>query len=241
MGVFARVHIGDVTVSALDRFGGHSSAPYDSFNVADYVGDVEADVHRNLVDLCTMVDAQELAVMQAEHGCRATFASSGGMCEPADVIVSKSPGLALLALAADCVPIALVDHKSRVVSVAHMGWRGLLAGAVDSALDAMRDADALVSQITAVVGPSICGKCYEVSTDLAQEITQQHPHAAVDEQHIDLGRAAIERLKSFGVSVEQIAGCTYEDTSLFSYRRADGPTGRGGLVVMLPSEGARHG
>ena len=164
MGVFARVHIGDVTVSALDRFGGHSSAPYDSFNVADYVGDVEADVHRNLVDLCTMVDAQELAVMQAEHGCRATFASSGGMCEPADVIVSKSPGLALLALAADCVPIALVDHKSRVVSVAHMGWRGLLAGA-----------------------------------------------------------------------------CTYEDTSLFSYRRADGPTGRGGLVVMLPSEGARHG
>ena len=241
MGVFARVHIGDVTVSALDRFGGHSRAPYDSLNLADYVGDVEADVHRNLVELQTMVDAQELAIMRAEHGCRATLATAGGLCDLADVIITKTLGLALLALAADCVPIALVDSASRIVAVAHVGWRGLMAGAVDSAIDAMSEAGALLSQTVAVVGPSICGNCYEVSTDLAQEITRHYPEAAVDERHVDLARAVIERLKSRGLSVEHVAECTYENTAFFSYRRAAGPTGRGGLVVVLPKEGASHG
>jgi len=241
VGVFARVQISDVTVSALDRFGGHSRAPYDSLNLADYVGDVDADVRRNFAEVRSMVDAQDLAIMRAEHGRRATFATADGMCDPADVIVTKTPGLALLALAADCVPIALVDPASRIVAVAHVGWRGLLAGAVDSALDAMNVAGAHVSQITAVVGPSICGSCYEVSTDVAKEITRHHPEAAVDERHVDLAKAVIERLKAQGTSVKEIAACTYENTALFSHRRAGGPTGRGGMVVMLPREGASHG
>ena len=242
MTIFAQVRVSDVTVTALDRLGGHSSIPFDSLNVADYVGDDEMCVASNIALVAECVGATDVAVMNAEHGNRVTKVSGGGKCEPADVIVTSTPGLALLALAADCVPVALVGRDVNVVAAVHIGWKGLLAGVIDSSMQAMVQSGAQPTHMTAVIGPSICGSCYEVSTDLAHRIAHAYPTAWVDERHVNLARAVSDGFAGFGVHVEQIPGCTYESENLFSYRRAAGsPTGRGGLVVMLPSVGDERG
>jgi copper oxidase (laccase) domain-containing protein len=129
-----------------------------------------------------------------------------------------------------------------VVAVVHIGWKGLLVNVIDAAVATMLEHGADLSQTVAVIGPSICGTCYEVSTELAQRITTEHPAARVDERHVDLARAVQAQFERHGIQVQRIAGCTYESDDLFSYRRAHGqPTGRGGLVAMLPVSGASHG
>lgn len=242
MSIYAQVRVADVTVVALDRMGGHSVAPFDSLNLADYVGDSLESVAENIHQVLQYLGADDIAVMNAEHGNHATVVSVGGKCAPADVLVTQVPGLALLALAADCVPVALVDSTADVVAVVHVGWKGLMANVVRSALSAFQDSGANLSQTVAVIGPSICGTCYEVSLELAQLISAAHPASAVDERHIDLAVGVSAALEQQGVQVQRIDGCTYESQDLFSYRRAQGqPTGRGGLAVMLPPTGRTSG
>ena len=242
MSVYAQVQVAGITVIALNRMGGHSVAPFDSLNLADYVGDDSDCVALNISEVAGYCGAVDIAVMSAEHGNQVFVASQGGKCEPADVIVTQVSGLALLALAADCVPVALVDSTASVVAVVHIGWKGLLANVIDSAMEALLLNGAHPHQTVAVIGPSICGTCYEVSAELAEAITVAHPAASVDSQHVDLACAVQVNLESHGVQVKRMDGCTYEDETLFSYRRASGqPTGRGGLAVMLPVHGATHG
>ena len=242
MSIYAQVRVADVTVVALNRMGGHSVAPFDGLNLADYVGDKPESVAQNIGQVSQHLGADDIAVMNAEHGARVTVVSAGGKCAPADVVVTQVPGLALLVLAADCVPVALVDVNANVWAVVHIGWKGLMANVMSSALSAFQDCGANLSQTVAVIGPSICGQCYEVSAELAQLITAAHPAVAVYERHIDLAGGVNVALEQQGVQVQRIAGCTYESGELFSYRRAQGqPTGRGGLAVMLPQTGRTYG
>jgi len=238
MSVYAQVRVADVMVVALARMGGHSVAPFDSLNLADYVGDDSESVAQNIQQVAHLLGAHDIAVMNAEHGNRVTMISSGGKSEPSDGMVTQIPGLALLALSADCVPVALVDASANVVAVVHIGWKGLMANVISSALRAIQDIGANLSQTVAVIGPSICGACYEVSAELAKRIADAHPAASVDERHVDLAEGVHAKLEQNGVQVQRIKGCTFESEDLFSYRRAQGQsTGRGGLAVMLQSAG----
>jgi copper oxidase (laccase) domain-containing protein len=92
------------------------------------------------------------------------------------------------------------------------------------------------SSISAIIGPSICGKCYEVSEDIFREVTEIHPEAAARRSDgsfaLDLPRALTAVLESQGISVTQEGNCTVEDSQLFSYRR-DGVTGRQVGVICL--------
>ena len=242
MSIYAQVRVADVLVTALDRMGGNSAPPFESLNVADYVGDNSDCVDNNISEVAKYCGATQIAVMSAEHSNRVTVATSGGRSEPSDVIVTRVPGLALLALSADCVPVALVDSTARVVAVVHIGWKGLLVDVIEAAVVALSQHGADLAQTVAVIGPSICGACYEVSTELAGRITAVHPAALVDERHVDLAQAVQVQLEGHGVEVQRMAGCTYESEVLFSYRRAQGsPTGRGGLAVMLPVAGVSNG
>jgi len=103
-----------------------------------------------------------------------------------------------------------------------------------AAINEMRSRDN--SEITAVVGPSICGECYEVSQDIYDEVSKRFPLAASKTRDggfsLDLSRALIDQLRGFGVRVVDEGRCTVEESSLYSYRR-DGVTGRQVGVVWL--------
>jgi YfiH family protein len=233
---YARVFIKDIEVVALSRSGGQSSRPFDSLNLAPYVGDDAVAVTANQTAVKTLVGADGISVMNAEHGCVVNVVTKSGLAPAGDGLVSTTPNIALLALAADCVPFAVADPVNRVIAVGHAGWRGVLANVMQSVLDAFVAQGGNLQSAQAVIGPSICANCYEVPNERVALFRGTSSSAIADEFHLDLSTGVRSVLLQSISKVHQIPGCTFEDTHLFSYRRANGaPTGRGGLVIVMPS------
>jgi YfiH family protein len=135
-------------------------------------------------------------------------------------------------MVADCIPLLMASSKT--VAAVHVGRKGLMNKVAVATVQEMRSRD--TSQITAVVGPSICGKCYEVSQDIYDDVAKSFPLAESKTRDgalaLDLSRALIDQLESIGVKVINEGRCTVEDINLYSYRR-DGVTGRQVGVVWL--------
>lgn len=217
-----------VLIAFADREGGTSAAPYDSLNLAARVGDEPDKVATNRARVAQAAgfDVASLVLARQVHGCDVLVAGPGdsGVMGEADVLVSRTPGLVIGILTADCVPVILAGEH--VVAVAHAGWRGLVAGAIDAAI-------AEVGEVThAWVGPSIHACCYQVGPEVIEAFrTRDLPVASAD--HVDPGHAAVVALQRAGVTnVEVTTDCTSCDPRYFSYRR-DGVTGRQGAFVGL--------
>jgi YfiH family protein len=163
--------------------------------------------------------------------------ASGGPAPEADALVTAAPGLALVVLVADCAPVLLADPTAGVVAVAHAGRRGMAGGIVAATLDAMRSLGAQPGSTSALVGPAICGRCYEVPEDLQAEVTAIEPAARSTTRSgtagLDIRAGVVAQLEAAGVaSTEVDPTCTAEAAWLYSHRR-DGVTGRfAGLVCL---------
>ena len=233
--VYDSVRVGNIEVVALSRNGGVSVGDFESLNLANYVGDLPEVVAENITRAGKVVNAKCVAVMQGEHGNKVHHVTEPGYAKPGDGLVTNVPGLALLALAADCVPFALVDPVARVIAVGHAGWKGVCVNVMKSVSDEFLAVGGNPKQSTAVIGPSICGECYEVSPERVAELRTAAPEAILNERHIAVGKGVVAELSRQGFSINQMSGCNFEDDLLFSYRRAAGaPTGRGGIIVALP-------
>lgn len=225
-----------------DRIGGVSVKPFDRFNLAEHVGDDPAAVVANRAVVAERVGSG-VVFMRPQHGAKVAILGAeylDGRDPPeADVLVTTVRGLGLATLAADCVPLLIHDGLSGAVAAVHIGREGLRVGVVDAAVAALVDLRGgwhHEGKITASIGPAICGRCYEVSTELMDLVAKHHPEAASTTSWgrpaLDLPRAVAERLTGLGVtSIIRHRSCTFEDSSLFSYRR-DRVTGRQAGVVM---------
>lgn len=229
---------GSARWAVTDRAGGVSVAPYDGLNLGDHVGDDPAAVAANRARVADGVaGARALVFMRQVHGT-AVVEVVDPPAEPpeCDALVTASPGLALAALVADCVPVLLADPVAGVVGAAHAGRAGVRDGVVGAALDAMARLGADPTRTRAVLGPAVCGACYEVPDELRAEVAATAPAAwAVSRQGspaLDLRRGLAASLTARGVAVETVGGCTREAPQWFSYRR-DGVTGRFAGLVWL--------
>lgn len=240
MTIYRQQTFAGIDVVALDRHGGVSTGKFDSLNLAPYVGDERDRVLRNIEIAGSSVGAINIAYLRAEHGNTVHVVNDiVGLIElsPGDAAVTNQSEIALLALSADCVSGAIIDPVNRVIGVFHAGWKGVLARVAISTWETMQSLGATAQTSRAVLGPAICGSCYEVPADRVDEFREAEPGCIVDARHIDIGagiRAQLERLQ---LPVEKMPGCTFEDQNLFSFRRANGePTGRGGLIVCMQPE-----
>lgn len=234
--IYDSVRVGDIEVVALSRNGGVSVGNFDSLNLANYVGDDPRAVAQNIERAGASVNVADVCVMQGEHGNKVHLVKSPGYADKGDGLVTNAPGLALLALAADCVPFALVDPVQRVVAVGHAGWKGVALNIMQSLTEGFVSLGGEPTASTAIIGPSICGSCYEVPAERVAELEAVSPASIKDSRHIDVAAGVKSVLSESGFKVEQIPGCNLEDDRLFSYRRAAGePTGRGGIIVALPN------
>ncbi len=147
----------------------------------------------------------------------------------ADALVTAAPGLALTVLTADCGPVLFADTKAGVVGAAHAGWRGALSGVLEAVLNAMEAAGANRADTTAVIGPTISQKNYEVGPEFLDGFLAEDPAYARffsggtgDRAHFDLPSFGLHRLRSAGIGhAEWIGHCTYANPELFfSYRRS---------------------
>ena len=170
--------------------------------------------------------------MNQVHGDEVAEVKSIGEDPTCDALITRAPGIALAVMVADCIPLLL--SSSTVIGAVHVGRRGLMNSVAVKAVDAMRKLGA--DQIHAQLGPSICGRCYEVPQELADEVVAQHPAASSLTNNLtpalDLPRALIADLVASGVTYEASAICTLENDEYFSYRRHN-ITGRNAGVVWL--------
>ena len=224
-----------------DRRGGRSRAPYDSFNLGDHVGDDPGDVaaNRSRVARELGVGADRLVWMNQVHGSTVAVVDGpqDGPVAATDALVTATPGLVLGVLAADCVPVLLTDPVAGVVAAVHAGREGLRRGVLPATLSAMAGLGARARHVTALLGPAVCGACYEVPQPMQAEVAAVAPAAAVPTRRgtagLDLRAGLAEILGRAGVTeVVHDPRCTVEDPQLFSHRR-DGVTGRQAGLVWL--------
>jgi YfiH family protein len=232
--VFGRVSIEGIHAIALNRTGGTSQSPFDSLNLASYVGDDPQCVAANLEVVKELVTAEGVCVMNAQHGNQVHVVSEPGIALPGDGLITNQAQLALVSLAADCVPFGLIDPVNRVIAVGHAGWRGVLANVMQSLLDEFLASGAQLNHTQAVIGPAICANCYEVPIERVEMFRQVRPEAISSAKNLDLIAGVISVLAPQVTQIHELTGCTFEKSEFFSFRGAGGqPTGRGGLVLAM--------
>lgn len=228
------------------RSGGRSHAPWDSLNLAVHVDDAFATVQENRALLTEQLGVTGLAFAKQVHGngvrvVRGLSKKTTRGLDDTDALVTTVPGLALVIMGADCLPVLLAGSGAdpvagaHVVGAAHVGRGGLLTGVLPALVEVMRSEGAV--RLTAVIGPGICGACYEVPGSLAGEVDKAVPGTRCATRQgtvgIDLLAGARTQLSGCGVPAVAVGGCTLEQPErFFSYRR-DGRTGRHAGVVWL--------
>ena len=256
----------DAAVTA--RSGGVSSGPYATLNLSLSVGDDPGCVLENRRRLAGSFGAspQDFVFARQVHGAgvrvvgaadrgSGTFRLDDAIAD-ADALVTKSPGVVLAMLTADCVPIVLHDPVAGVLACVHAGWRGTVAGVTAAALAAMQTLGSRPSDVIAGIGPAIAAARYQVGADVRQAVTQAfgpaatifarpdaRPGAGPDRWLLDLWAANRHALVEAGVPAPQIhtttlpTGPTGPTTPtgpgyFFSDRTAR-PCGRLALVARL--------
>ncbi|WP_028645690.1 polyphenol oxidase family protein [Nocardioides sp. URHA0020] len=176
-------------------------------------------------------------LMHQVHGAHVHVVDGPASAVPdADALVTALSGEALLARAADCVPVLLVAASGEVGAV-HAGREGVRHGVVAAALALLHELGA--TDVRAWVGPHICGRCYEVPAQLRDEVAAVVPATRATTSWgtpaLDLGAGVRAQLAAAGVPAVDVGGCTREDEALHSYRRDGAAAGRlAGVVWRTP-------
>ena len=235
-----------VLALSTTRSGGCSLPPYDSFNLGHHVGDANDSVAGNRALLAqALPQGCSIPWLTQVHGVGVVEAGEGRPYPEADAVWSGRSGVACPILTADCLPVLFCATPGDVVAAAHAGWRGLLAGVLESTVAAM---GVDCGQLLAWLGPAIGPGAFEVGPEVraafldAAQPGQQDLLTACfisnpqgpDHYFADLYALARIRLAAIGVTNIYGGGlCTFSDPAhFFSYRR-DGQTGRMASVVLL--------
>jgi len=187
--------------------------------------------------ICTAPD--NLVRARQVHG-RAVVrvnATTGALADEADALVCDVPGLPIGVVTADCLPV-LIAAPSGAVAAAHAGWRGLAAGVLTAAVDALRELAPDANRGVAVIGPHVGTSCYEVDEPVVRGCVARFGEVATfaalqatraGHWKIDLARLARLDLALAGLAEDRVAvlsdACTACDTERFHSFRRDGPGG----------------
>lgn len=238
-------------VAFTTRVGGVSEGPYASLNLGRKSGDdpQRADENRRIACEAIGADVEKLALNYQVHSDRVLHAAPAMRGEHADGLWTAEPGLPILAMSADCLPIVLAraGADEPAVAVLHAGWKGLLAGIVGAGVAALR-LEASPAQpatpgrksmdwgtLTAAIGPGIGPCCYEVGEEVAAPFRERFGDDVVRESRLDLWTSAERALNASGVEqVHRFDRCTAcEPETFFSHRRDAGRTGRQGVIAYV--------
>ena len=243
------------------RVGGVSKGIYSAMNLSYTRGDEKEAVDENfkrIADVlgCSLKDivcsdqthTVNLRVVAHEDGGKGILRERD--YTDTDGLMTDEPGLVLATFYADCVPLYFVDTRKRAVALAHSGWRGTVARMGRCVTEKMKEVyGTRPEDIVAVVGPSICQVCYEVSEDVAEAFAQEfRGHGQTNEilinkgggkYQLDLWRANEIILMEAGIPGEQIQVtdiCTCHNSDyLFSHRASQGRRGNLGAFLGLIS------
>jgi YfiH family protein len=151
-------------------------------------------------------------------------------------MVTTRRGIGLMVRVADCVPVLLADPSAGVLGAVHSGRQGTTLDVVGRTVARMRSLGA--EEISAWVGPHVCGRCYEVPATMREEVAAVVPATRSETSWgtpaLDLGAGVAAQLAAAGVAITNVGRCTLEDEQLHSYRRDGVDSGRLAALVWMP-------
>jgi len=231
------------------RLGGVSVAPFDSFNLGDHVRDEPLAVAANRERLAALTSPARPVFLQQVHGTQMEQLSpdtpDGTV---ADACVAQVPGVAATIMVADCLPVLFAHASGTAVAAAHAGWRGLVAGVLETTARALREASG-EGDIMVWLGPCIGPKAFEVGAEVCEAFVKLDHEAAAHFWPLGGGKfladlPALARLRLQAAGITNVHGndgspawCTVTQTSHFFSHRRDavdlGSTGRMAACVWI--------
>ncbi|MBI4006186.1 MAG: peptidoglycan editing factor PgeF [Gammaproteobacteria bacterium] len=230
------VHAGTTT-----RMGGMSDPPYDTFNLAEHVGDNPKSISHNRELLRKQLNLPaEPRWLKQIHGNRVITAQTENLTVPADGIITDQANTVCVVLTADCLPLLLCDAQGTKVAAVHVGWRGFSKNIIANTIEMF---SAKRKHIMAWMGPCISTSHYEVGAEVRDACLnvcaiagQAFTPGRDDYWYADLHELVRCQLEYLGI--ENIYGgdyCTYSDSKLFFSHRRDGITGRMASLIWMDS------
>ena len=214
------------------RAGGASSGVFGGLNCGYGSTDQHeaVTINRDRVAAAMQVGPEALVGVHQIHSSTVlTVTDPAADRPPADALVTNLPGIALSILTADCQPVLFSDPVARVIGAAHAGWKGAIAGVLETTIAAMVALGARPADIRVAIGPSISQRNYEVGPEFYDTVMAGDAAAARyfakghgDRLHFDVPGYGLQRLRQAGVGqAEWTRHCTYADPGrFFSYRRS---------------------
>ncbi len=230
------------------RFGGESTAPFDSLNMGFHVPDDPNRVRNNRKKIATLLEFPLHNWIMGEQTHQTNIyvvnkddpkIGSGALTnrdalKDIDGLITKQENVLLTAMFADCVPLYYYDPATDWIGIAHAGWRGTVNQMARHMVDKITDHGANISTLQVTIGPSISLSNYQVDEKVFQlipgkwreEVTQK-----IDATHylLDLHKLHQLILIDSGIKPNNIFKthyCTYQDDPFYSHRKEDGKTGR---------------
>lgn len=250
--------LGFVKGGFSSRIGGVSSGIYKSMNLSFTCGDEEKNVRANYERMgeALGVSTSDMVMAHQTHTANVMKVdrSNAGMgilkernYHDIDGIVTNEKGLCLVTSHADCIPLYFVDPVKKAIGLAHSGWKGTAGNIAENVVRMMqKEYGTEPSDVIGLIGPGICGKCYEISDDVASVFYEKYdkekcpdvviPKKDVEGKYLlDLHRANYYNMLGAGLKTENIFVsdvCTMENSEvLFSHRATQGK--RGGMSAFL--------
>lgn len=230
------------------RRGGASSGIFAGLNCGPGSSDQSDSVRMNRARVANAmaVDSAALVTVHQVHSADVASVNAplADIDRPrADAVVTATPGLALAILTADCQPVLFADPQAGVVGAAHAGWRGAIDGVLEETIDAMIALGAMRKGITAVIGPCISQRNYEVGQEFLERFMDEDPdhmrffaNGENGRYQFDLPGFGLARLRAAGVEAHWTGHCTYANPAAFySYRRSchEGQADYGRLISVI--------
>ena len=229
----APLRLSGITHGFFTREGGYSTGIFSSLNCGLGSGDNIETVGRNrakVADALAVQPSHLVSAFQIHSADVAVVEAPFSERPKVDGLVTRTPGIALGVLTADCGPVLFADEKAQVIGACHAGWKGAVSGITDATVLCMEKLGAARENIVAVLGPTISQTAYEVGPEFPKAFLEQSsahqkyfiPSLKSGHYIFDLPAYLTDRMKALGVGqVENLALCTYADEQrFFSYRRA---------------------
>ena len=212
----------------FSRHGGASEGVYATLNVGG-LEDPQVAENRKRCAASLGVEAGKLVILRQIHSATA-LVIDGPLAVPpeGDGMATRSPGLALGIVTADCMPVLFADPEAGVIGAAHAGWRGALNGILENTIEAMAQLGADSKNIRAAIGPAIRQQNFEVGMDLVETFVEKFPQAekffapgiSSEKRQFDLAGFGVWRMREAGLrQIDDIDQCTLAaPDDYFSYR-----------------------
>jgi YfiH family protein len=217
------------------RTGGISKGFYNSFNLANHVGDNEFSVAENRSRLRSLLKLPSEPVwLEQIHSNKVVCLDEQSLNLQADASYTLNPGVICVVLTADCLPILLCNEAGTKIAAIHAGWQGLLSGIIENTVKAMQE-----PHLLAWLGPAIGFECFEVGEEVRAAFCKKADVFSRAFKAKDNGKwladiYQLSRITLTELGIENIYGgrfCTVtEKERFFSYRR-DGQTGRMATLI----------